>query len=66
MIEASVEREEIDNLENAINAAIKQSSLLLFTAAVTPGSPISVSEILSNLLVYEKALSTIEKMREGQ
>ena len=63
-----IEREEIDNLENAINAAVKQTGLIVLLAASTPNEipGMGVTDILRNMLVYNDALNTIKKLREGQ
>lgn len=61
-----LEREEIQNLETAIMCAIKQTSMLMIMALATPDSPISVKDILNTTLVYNDALTTIEKLKKGE
>ena len=56
---------EIENLEQAINVAVKQTSLLMFMASMVPdGSPFTTKDILYNNVLFQKALQSIEKLRQ--
>lgn len=57
--------EEIENLEIAINAAIKQTTLLMMIAVSTPNNlpGFTVRDILSSTVVLDKALQTIDKLK---
>lgn len=60
-----IDNNEIANLENAIHAAVKQTSLItlltLTSCETLPG--FSITDILESNAVYAKALETIEKLK---
>lgn len=66
-----ITQQEIDNLESAINAAVKQTSLLLLLAQTAKSTGdnsvdnvVSVRDLLATSLVYANALATIDKLKE--
>lgn len=58
-------REEIENLEIAINAAIKQTTLLMLMSMTAPENlpGFTVRDILSSTVVLDQALKTIDKLK---
>lgn len=70
MKETNITRDEIVNLKTAIDAAIKQSSLLMFICSMIPETkgaiPFTIKDILELNSVYSKALETIEKIEKGK
>ena len=57
--------EEIENLENAINAAIKQTSFLIMSVIMAPDTQqiFDIKTLLGTNIVFAQALETIEKLK---
>ena len=65
-----ITKQELDDMEAAINAAIKQTSLLTMVALTMQAqgnaeqAPMTVKELLQNNLIFASALKGIEKLRK--
>lgn len=59
--------EEIASIEMAINCAVKQASIMMTIAVLTPtNAPMKVQELLEANSVYLDALKAVQKLKDNQ